>query len=53
MSIAGEIDDAMGIKAKQAERARWRAGNHASTGQENDWLDSTRSYTSDNTTMAI
>jgi hypothetical protein len=29
----GEVDDAMGIKAKRVERKRWRAGNRASTGQ--------------------
>jgi hypothetical protein len=31
--ITSEIDDAMGIKAKRVEGARWRIGNRASTGQ--------------------
>jgi hypothetical protein len=32
-TITGEVDDAIGIKAKRVERAHWRAGSHASTEQ--------------------
>jgi hypothetical protein len=32
-TTTGEVDDAMGIKAKRAERACWQAGSRVSTGQ--------------------
>jgi hypothetical protein len=32
-TTTGEVDNAMGIKVERAERARWRAGSPASTGQ--------------------
>jgi hypothetical protein len=35
----GEVDDVIGIKAERAERARWRTESHASTKENDGWVD--------------